>query len=94
MVSLPPIIFVFFKIWSAGAPAFKNLLSFIKYNCSAYYIKKYKQRNVSDGSSIKNSIISVAQKMILQLKSGSNEKKKGIHFHIFLITQNFLKHDF
>lgn len=45
---------------SAGALDFKNLLSFITYNCAAYYIKKYKQRNVSDGSSIKHSIISVA----------------------------------
>lgn len=59
-VSFPSIIFVFFKTLSAGAPDFKNLLSFITYNCAAYYIKKYKQRNVSDVSSIKTSIISVA----------------------------------
>lgn len=75
--------FVFFKILSAGAPDFKNLLSFITYNCAAYYIKKYKQRNISDGSSIKTSIISRCIENDSATETGSNERKKEYIFTYF-----------
>lgn len=74
--------FVLFKILSAGAPDFKNLLSFITYNCAAYYIKKYNQRNVSDGSSIKTSISRCIENDSAT-ETGSNERKKEYIFTYF-----------